>query len=78
MQVRISSIEQFNCHMQIENAKLRAKNEMLEKQLNYFQGLFAKSAKSTASTSSKGRNRVGRSSGPFGPVKTTPANRNDE
>ena len=53
----------------MENAGLKAENQLLKRQLEYFQNLFAKkSQKSTASTSSA----QNRDSNPFAPAVDSP------
>ena len=50
---QLTETERSRNELQLQNAGLKAENDLLKRQLQYFQDLFAKSQKSTASSSSQ-------------------------
>ena len=50
MNERVARTEKKFNNVMLENARLRAKNELLEKQVHYFQDLFAKSTNQSSAS----------------------------
>ena len=53
LEKKLAETEYSRNELQLQNAGLKAENDLLKRQLQYFQDLFAKSQKSTASSSSQ-------------------------